>query len=145
MSATDPTHLEPPQVSLPQLVALVRMHHDDQRLTLEVADALLGEVVDKYLFAHPRLKEVQSAYLGLAGALSRHIRREESLLFSYLMNLDEAERAPGRIRGGCHHRARPHADRPDPAGRRSLRRVPARAPRRSSAPRKRHPERPAGA
>jgi regulator of cell morphogenesis and NO signaling len=71
---------------------IVERHHKYLETELPHIDGRMDKVVGNHSGAKPWLKELQQVFLGLAGELRQHLRKEEQILFPYIDALEKAER-----------------------------------------------------
>lgn len=68
-----------------------KTHHRFVTAKITEITPLLDKIVRVHGGAHPELKEVQTLFMGSAGELSQHMKKEELLLFPYIRRMVDAK------------------------------------------------------
>lgn len=77
--------------SLGELVAhIVQTHHVYVRREIPEIERLLEKVCNKHGVNHPELLHIRSLFRGLGKELTTHLMKEESVLFPYIVRMEEA-------------------------------------------------------
>lgn len=71
---------------------IVDRHHSFTRTELARITSLISKVVSAHGQNHPELARVQSLFAGLHEELTMHMMKEERVLFSYIIEMEEAAR-----------------------------------------------------
>jgi regulator of cell morphogenesis and NO signaling len=95
------------QASLSDLIDhIVTKHHTYVKQELPRLELLLNKVASKHAEKHPELKNVKALFELLRDELSSHLMKEETILFPYVKELEQASskrRAPfGSVRNPIH-------------------------------------------
>jgi regulator of cell morphogenesis and NO signaling len=75
---------------------IVEKHHTYVRAEIPRLIALLGKVVQAHGQDHPELEKVEMSFRALAEELTLHLKKEERILFPYIVRLEGAARSGGR-------------------------------------------------
>ena len=80
-------------VSLTELAQhIVETHHAFTRAEINRLTGMIAKVVAAHGQNHPELSRLQMAFAGLGEELREHMRKEEDLLFPYIVQMEEAAR-----------------------------------------------------
>jgi len=77
---------------------IIDKHHAFTQAEINRLTNLIVKVVTAHGAHHPELSRLQMIFAGLGEELSEHMRKEETLLFPYIAELEEAVRTGHRLR-----------------------------------------------
>ncbi len=75
---------------------IVEKHHAFTQAEITRLSALIAKVVSAHGKNHPELTRLQTVFAGLSEELLEHMRKEEELLFPYVVEMEEAARTRRR-------------------------------------------------
>jgi len=76
---------------------IVEKHHTFTQAEISRLSALIAQVVAAHGKNHPELPRLQTVFAGLSEELREHMRKEEELLFPYVVEMEEAARTRRRL------------------------------------------------
>jgi len=88
------------QMNASQLVEhIVSVHHKYVTENIPVLMAYLAKVSNVHGERHPELKEINTIFIEIANELREHLKKEEMILFPYIVQLDKEKSATGAFFG----------------------------------------------